>query len=43
MAKIEETERRKASEKLDQVRSKAKKVSTEEILSWIREDRDARH
>ena len=38
-AKIEEEERRKASEKLDLIRAKAEKVSTDEIVSWLREDR----
>jgi len=38
-AKIEEEERRKSSEKLDLIRAKAGKVSTDEILLWLREDR----
>jgi hypothetical protein len=41
-SKIEENEMRRASEKLDQIRSRTKKVSTDEIVSWIREDRDHR-
>lgn len=38
-AKIEEEERKKASEKLDLIRANAEKVSTDEIVSWLREDR----
>ena len=40
--KIEESEARKASEKLDQIRSKTKPVATEELVSWLREARDRR-
>lgn len=36
-------ERRKAAfEKLDEIRKRAKPVSTEEIVQWIREDRERR-
>ncbi|RLE85568.1 MAG: hypothetical protein DRJ41_00955 [Thermoprotei archaeon] len=38
-AKIEEEERKKASEKLDTIRARAEKVSTNEVVSWLREDR----
>lgn len=37
--KIEEDELRKASAKLDEIRAKAKPVPTNELVSWIREDR----
>jgi Arc/MetJ-type ribon-helix-helix transcriptional regulator len=39
-AKIDEDEIRKASGKLDEIRSKTKPVSTKELVSWIREDRN---
>ena len=42
-AKIQETEMHKASQELDEIRSKAKKVSTKELVSWIREDREKNH
>ncbi len=38
--KINEQKMRAASEKLDQIRKRTKPTSTEEILSWIREDRE---
>jgi len=37
--KIEEQELREASEKLDQIRARAKPVPTDELLSWLREGR----
>jgi hypothetical protein len=37
--KIEETRLKTASVKLDEVRMRAKPVPTEELVSWIREDR----
>ncbi|MCD6458235.1 MAG: hypothetical protein J7K82_05235 [Thermoproteales archaeon] len=37
--KIAEIERKKAAEILDNIRGRAKKVTTDEIVSWIREDR----
>jgi predicted DNA-binding protein len=40
--KIRQDEVNKASRKLDEIRSKTKKVSTEELVSWIREDRERR-
>ena len=39
-SKIQETELRKASQKLDEIRSKSKSVSTKELVSWVREDRE---
>ncbi|MGB9660282.1 MAG: CopG family transcriptional regulator [Nitrososphaerales archaeon] len=39
MKKIEEHELKNASAKLDEIRAKAKPVSTSELISWIREDR----
>jgi post-segregation antitoxin (ccd killing protein) len=38
--KIEEQKLKAASDKLDQVRTRAKLVPTEELVSWIREDRE---
>lgn len=40
--RIDENEIRKASAKLDEIRSKSKPVSTKELVSWIREDRSNR-
>jgi ubiquinone biosynthesis protein UbiJ len=37
--KIQERELKEVSTKLDQIRSKAKPVPTDELVSWIREDR----
>ena len=41
--KIEEVEIRRASEKLDAIRLRSKSVSTEELVSWTREDRGKIH
>ncbi len=38
--KIEEQRLKDASAKLDEVRKRAKLVPTEELVSWIREDRE---
>ena len=38
--KIDEQKLRAASEKLDEIRKRTKTTSTEEIVSWIREDRE---
>ncbi len=38
--KIDEQRMRTASEKLDEIRKRTKPTSTEEIVSWIREDRE---
>jgi post-segregation antitoxin (ccd killing protein) len=38
--KIDEQKMRAASAKLDEIRKRSKPVSTEEIVSWIREDRE---
>ena len=38
--KIDEQELRAASEKLDEIRKRTKPTSTQEIVSWIREDRE---
>jgi post-segregation antitoxin (ccd killing protein) len=38
--KIEEQRMKAASAKLDEVRARVKPVSTEELMSWIREDRE---
>jgi len=38
-ARIAEEERKKASKELDIIRVRAKQVSTDEIVSWLREDR----
>lgn len=38
--RIEEQRLKDASAKLDEVRMRAKPVSTEELVSWIREDRE---
>ncbi len=39
-AKIREEIAREAAEKLDEIRRRSGKVSTEEIVKWIREDRE---
>jgi predicted transcriptional regulator len=38
--KIEEQRLREASAKLDEVRARSKLVPTEELVEWIREDRE---
>ena len=38
--KIEEQKLKAASAKLDELRAKTKPVPTEELVSWIREDRE---
>lgn len=38
--KIEEQKMREASMQLDEVRKRAKPVPTEELVSWIREERE---
>jgi len=38
--KIEEQKLKTASAKIDEVRKRAKPVSTDELVSWIREDRE---
>lgn len=38
--KIDEQKLRAASEKLDEIRKRTKTTSTQEIVSWIREDRE---
>lgn len=38
--KIDEQKLRAASEKLDEIRKRTKPSSTQEIVSWIREDRE---
>jgi hypothetical protein len=38
--KIDEQKLRAASEKLDEIRKRTKPTSTQEIVSWIREDRE---
>jgi len=38
--KIEEQKVKAASAKIDEVRKRAKPVSTDELVSWIREDRE---
>jgi len=42
-AKIEEGEARRVSKKFDEIRSRTKTVSTKELVSWIREDREEGH
>ena len=37
--KVREIERKRASRELDNIRKKTKTVKTDELLSWIREDR----
>jgi len=39
-ARIDEDEVKKASAKLDEIRSRTKPVPTKELLTWIREDRN---
>ena len=39
-SKIEQQKMKEASARLDEVRSRAKHVSTDELVSWIREDRE---
>ncbi len=38
--KIDEQKMRAASAKLDEIRKRAKPTSTEEVIAWIREDRE---
>jgi hypothetical protein len=38
--KIEEQKMRTASARLDEIRKQTKPTSTEEIVAWIREDRE---
>ncbi len=38
--KIDEQQLRAASERLDEIRKRTKPTSTQEIVSWIREDRE---
>jgi hypothetical protein len=38
--KIDQEKMKAASHKLDEIRKRSKLVSTEEIVSWIREDRE---
>jgi hypothetical protein len=38
--KIDQEKRKAASEALDEIRKQTKPTSTEEIVSWIREDRE---
>lgn len=38
--KIEEQKVKAASAKIDEVRKRAKPVSTDELVSWIREERE---
>jgi post-segregation antitoxin (ccd killing protein) len=38
--KINEQKRRAASQRLDEIRKRSKPTSNEEIVSWIREDRE---
>ena len=38
--KINEQKRRVASQRLDEIRKRSKPTSNEEIVSWIREDRE---
>jgi hypothetical protein len=40
--KIYQQDMIEASEKLEEIRKRTKTTSTEEIVSWIREDRDRR-
>ena len=42
-SKIQESELRKASQKLEEIRLNSKRVSTKELVSWIREDREDKH
>jgi len=38
--KIDEQRMKAASAKLDEIRARTKPVSTDEVVSWIREDRE---
>jgi hypothetical protein len=38
--KIDQQKRQSASDKLDEIRKRTKPTSTEEIVAWIREDRE---
>jgi post-segregation antitoxin (ccd killing protein) len=38
--KIKQEKMRAASAKLDEIRKRSKPVSTEEVVAWIREDRE---
>jgi post-segregation antitoxin (ccd killing protein) len=38
--KINEQKRRVASQRLDEIRKRSKPTSNEEIVSWIRQDRE---
>ncbi len=38
--KIDQQKMQSASDKLDEIRKRSKPVSTEEIVAWIREDRE---
>jgi hypothetical protein len=38
--KVEEQRLKEASAKLDEIRTRSKPVSTDELVSWIREDRE---
>jgi hypothetical protein len=38
--KIEQQELESASAKIDQIRTRTKPVPTEELVSWVREDRE---
>ena len=38
--KINEQKRRAASQRLDEIRKRSKPTSNEEIVSWIRQDRE---
>ena len=38
--KIEEQRMREASARLDEIRMRSKPVTTDELVSWIREDRE---
>lgn len=40
--KVDYEKRKAAFEKLDEIRKRSKPVSTEEIVQWIREDREER-
>jgi hypothetical protein len=38
--KVDQQKRKEAFLKLDQIRAKAKQVSNDELVGWIREDRE---
>lgn len=38
--KVEEQRLREASARLDEIRARSKPVATDELVSWIREDRE---